>query len=145
MSNYIIQSGDVFTVSYLAGVWGWQGSGDGEVSGRPPCSMRSRQCNRKLRTGLFWVGLADGVGLLTPSESQQRLNRSKDTLGILFQNTTGDKIAQIDEISVTVIPSRQRWLCWAWVLWLFSKTQIKCDLSVFRGQLMPETEMAETS
>jgi hypothetical protein len=105
MSNYIIQSGDIFTVSYLAGVWGWQGSGDGRGEWTAtlfyddPANVIGSYVQ-----DFFWVGLADGVRFTDPVGITATPESVGGTLGILFQNTTGDKIAQIDEISVTVIP-----------------------------------------
>ncbi len=105
MSNYVIQADDVFTISYLAGVWGWQGNGDGRGEWTAtlfyddPANVIGSYVQ-----DFVWVSLGDGVWYSDPVGIAATPESVGGTLGILFQNTTGDKISQIDEISVTVIP-----------------------------------------
>ena len=105
MSSYVIQADDVFTVSFLAGVWGWEGSGDGR--GEWTATLFYDDPANVIGTYVeeyYWrsvgdlVWSTDAVGITATPESVD------GTLGILLQNTTGDKIAQIDEITVSVVP-----------------------------------------
>jgi hypothetical protein len=105
MSSYVIQADDVFTISYLGGVWGWEGSGDGR--GEWTATLFYDDPANVIGTYVqdyFWrsvgdvVWSTDAVGITATPESVG------GTLGILMQNTTGDKIAQIDEITVSVVP-----------------------------------------
>jgi hypothetical protein len=105
MSSYVIQADDVFTISYLAGVWGWQGSGDGR--GEWTATLFYDDPANVIGTYVqdyFWrsvgdvVWSTDAVGITATPESVG------GTLGILMQNTTGDKIAQFDELTVSVVP-----------------------------------------
>ena len=105
MSSYVIQADDVFTISYIAGVWGWEGSGDGR--GEWTASLFYDDPANVIGTYVqdyYWLGVGDvvrftdAVGITATPESVG------GTLGILFQNTTGDKIAQFDELTVSVVP-----------------------------------------
>ena len=105
MSSYVIQADDVFTISYIAGVWGWEGSGDGR--GEWTASLFYDDPANVIGTYVqdyYWLGVGDvvrftdAVGITATPESVG------GTLGILMQNTTGDKIAQFDELTVSVVP-----------------------------------------
>lgn len=104
MSSYVIQDGDVFSISFLAGVWGWEGNGDGfgqwtvTLFYDDPANVIGSDTR-----GFYWQSVKDGV-FVDPVEIAATAESVGGTLGILFQNTTGDKIAQIDEITVAVVP-----------------------------------------
>jgi hypothetical protein len=99
MSSYIIQAGDVFTVSYMAGVWGWEGPGQWTATlfYDTPANVIGtyvQNINSWLPDGVWY---SDSTGIAATAESVG------GTLGILFQSTdTG--IVQIDEIAVSVVP-----------------------------------------
>ena len=105
MSSYVIQADDVFTISYIAGVWGWEGSGDGRGEWTAslfyddPANVIGTYVQDYYSLGVGdVVRFTDAVGITATPESVG------GTLGILFQNTTGDKIAQFDELTVSVVP-----------------------------------------
>jgi hypothetical protein len=105
MSSYIIQAGDVFTISFMAGVWGWEGSGNG--FGQWTVSFFYDDPANVIGTyvqDFVWVGLPDGVRFTDTVGITATAASVGGTLGILFQNTTGDKIAQFDETTVSVVP-----------------------------------------
>ncbi|MBP8604858.1 MAG: PEP-CTERM sorting domain-containing protein [Phycisphaerae bacterium] len=100
MSTYVIQAGDVFFISYIGGEWGWTGTlgqwtatlfydNPANVIGSYVQNMNSWMPNA--------VWYTDAVGIAATPASVG------GTLGILFKST-GDRIVQFDEVTVTVIP-----------------------------------------
>ena len=105
MSSYVIQADDVFTISYIAGVWGWEGSGDGR--GEWTASLFYDDPANVIGTYVqdyYWLGVGDVVRFTDVVGITATPESVGGTLGILFQNTTGDKIAQFDELTVSVVP-----------------------------------------
>lgn len=101
MSTYTIQSDDVFTIEYIGGHWDWTGAGEWTATlfYDDPANVIGTYVQ-----DYFWrsvgdvVWSTDAVGIAATPESVG------GTLGILMQNTTGDKIAQFDELTVSVVP-----------------------------------------
>ncbi len=99
MSSYTIQAGDVFFIKYMAGVWGWTGTGQWTASlfyNHPDNVFGSyvQNINSWMPNGVWY---SDSIGIpATPAAVG-------GTLGILLRST-GTGIVQIDEITVSVVP-----------------------------------------
>jgi len=98
MSSYTIQSGDVFTIGYVAKWWTWTGAA-GEWTATLFYDDPANVIGTYVQSGLTdgWIAYSDPTGITATGESVG------GTLGLIMQSTGGG-IAQIDEITVDVVP-----------------------------------------
>jgi hypothetical protein len=100
MSTYTINSGDEFNIKYLGGCWDWTGT-----SGEWTATLFYNTPNNVI--GSYVQGIANWFGDDVWYSSSTNIAATPasvgGTLGILFKNT-GSKIAQLDEVSVNVVP-----------------------------------------
>jgi hypothetical protein len=100
MSTYTIQSGDVFTIGYMAQWWTWTGAA-GEWTATlfydNPANVIGSYVQGGLPDNGTWLPFSDATGIAATPASVG------GTLGILM-TSTGTGIAQIDEITVDAVP-----------------------------------------
>jgi len=99
MSTYTIQSGDVYTISYYAMQCQWTGSGEWTATlfYDNPANVIGSYVQGGLPDNGTWLPFSDATGIAATPASVG------GTLGILM-TSTGTGIAQIDEITVDVVP-----------------------------------------
>ena len=99
MSTYTIQSGDVYTISYYAMQWQWTGSGEWTATlfYDNPANVIGSYVQGGLPDNGTWLPFSDATGIAATPASVG------GTLGILM-TSTGTGIAQIDELTVDVVP-----------------------------------------
>jgi hypothetical protein len=99
MSTYTIQAGDVYTISYYAMQWQWTGSGEWTATlfYDNPANVIGSYVQGGLPNSGTWLPFSDATGIAANPASVG------GTLGILM-TSTGTGIAQIDEITVNVVP-----------------------------------------
>lgn len=99
MSTYTIQAGDVYTISYYAMQWQWTGSGEWTATlfYDDPANVIGSYVQGGLPDNGTWLPFSDANGIAATPASVG------GTLGILM-TSTGTGIAQIDEITVDVVP-----------------------------------------
>ena len=98
MSSYIIKAGDVYTISFYACEWDW----DGTLAGQWTATLFYDNPANVIGTYVqgvtgWWAAYSDAIGIAATPASVG------GTLGILMTNT-GAGIVQIDEITVAVVP-----------------------------------------
>lgn len=99
MSTYTIQSGDVFTISYMAGVWGWGGTGQWTATlfYNDPANVIGTYVQDITAWMADGVWHSDSTGIAATPASVG------GTLGILMRST-GTGVSQFDEITINVVP-----------------------------------------
>lgn len=99
MSSYTIQAGDVFTISYYAMQWQWTGIGEWTATlfYDDPANVIGTYVQSGLPNNGTWLPFSDATGIAATGASVG------GTLGLIMQSTGGG-IAQIDEVTVDVVP-----------------------------------------
>lgn len=100
MSTYTIQAGDVFNIKYIAGDWGWTGTG-GQWTATLFYDNPANVIGSYVQNISSWMPTAtwysDLAGIAATPASVG------GTLGILM-TSTGTSIVQLDELTVNVVP-----------------------------------------
>jgi len=98
MSTYTIQAGDVYTISFYACEWDWDGTLAGQWTATLFYDNPANVIGSYVQgvTG-WWTAYSDATGIAATPASVG------GTLGILM-TSTGTGIAQIDELTVDVVP-----------------------------------------
>ncbi|HYG23164.1 MAG TPA: PEP-CTERM sorting domain-containing protein [Verrucomicrobiae bacterium] len=100
MSDYTIQAGDQFSVSFFAKSWEWTSAGIGEWTVTlfydNPANAIGSYITPALSDNSTWTAYTSGP-IAATVESQG------GKLGVLFASSGGD-IAQLDEVTINVVP-----------------------------------------
>ena len=101
LSDYTIQAGDLFSVSFVAKSWPWTSDGIGEWTVSlfydAPANVFGSYTTSPLGDNTAWVSYSSPAAIAATGASEG------GKLGILFLNTGGD-IATFDGIEVAVVP-----------------------------------------